>query len=209
LALLGTLKVNASTGTVGRSSLKLPVIETERLSLKLAQDCDVDSIVAYVLDNRDFLKPWEPIRLPEFFTLGHWLKQIKTNQEEFVSDKSMRLFLFEKIDGNKVIGTANFTNFARGVAHYCNLGYSLAENKQSMGFMHEALSAAIPYVFDNLNMHRIMANYMPRNERSGRLLEKLGFVQEGTACNYLRIAGQWEDHILTSLTNNNWSESKS
>jgi ribosomal-protein-alanine N-acetyltransferase len=39
------------------------------------------------------------------------------------------------------------------------------------------------------------------NERSGRLLERLGFVREGYARDYLLIAGRWQDHILTSLTN--------
>lgn len=41
-------------------------------------------------------------------------------------------------------------------------------------------------------------------ERSARLLHKLGFVIEGHAKKYLLINGQWEDYILTSLTNENW-----
>ena len=45
---------------------------------------------------------------------------------------------------------------------------------------------------------------MPSNERSARLLHRLGFVIEGHAKKYLLINGQWEDHILTSLTNENW-----
>jgi ribosomal-protein-alanine N-acetyltransferase len=46
-----------------------------------------------------------------------------------------------------------------------------------------------------------MANYRPENERSGILLERLGFVREGLAKDYLFIDGQWRDHVLTSLTN--------
>ena len=53
-------------------------------------------------------------------------------------------------------------------------------------------------------MHRIMANYMPHNQRSGNLLKKLGFVVEGYARDYLLINGKWEDHILTSLNNDNY-----
>lgn len=42
---------------------------------------------------------------------------------------------------------------------------------------------------------------MPRNERSPRVLERCGFVREGFARAYLKIAGRWEDHVLTALVN--------
>ncbi len=70
--------------------------------------------------------------------------------------------------------------------------------------MTEALQVAISYVFTELNMHRIMASYIPHNQRSGMLLKRLGFVVEGYARDYLMINGQWQDHILTSLTNYKW-----
>ena len=43
-----------------------------------------------------------------------------------------------------------------------------------------------------------MAAYIPRNNKSGNVLSKLGFVKEGEAKAYLYINGGWEDHILTS-----------
>ena len=67
--------------------------------------------------------------------------------------------------------------------------------------MYEALNVAITYIFEQQRLHRIMANYIPGNERSGKLLAKLGFEIEGRAKQLLLINGQWEDHILTSLIN--------
>jgi hypothetical protein len=46
-------------------------------------------------------------------------------------------------------------------------------------------------------------NDIPTNERSGRLLRRLGFQVEGYARDYLYIHDGWRDHILTSLTNPN------
>jgi len=50
-------------------------------------------------------------------------------------------------------------------------------------------------------LHRIMANYRPENERSARVLSGLGFQQEGFARSYLKINGEWADHVLTALVN--------
>ena len=64
---------------------------------------------------------------------------------------------------------------------------------------------AIQYMFEKQKIHRIMANYMPSNEKSARLLSKLGFTIEGCAKDYLLVNGKWEDHKLTSLVNQQWN----
>ena len=67
--------------------------------------------------------------------------------------------------------------------------------------MSKLCQAALKYAFNELELNRVMANYMPGNERSGNLLKKLGFSEEGLAKKYLKINGRWEDHVLTSLVN--------
>ncbi len=67
--------------------------------------------------------------------------------------------------------------------------------------MREALTPAISYIFDQVGLHRVMANFRPENVRSAQLLERLGFEREGLARSYLRINGVWADHVLTSLFN--------
>lgn len=49
---------------------------------------------------------------------------------------------------------------------------------QGKGLMFEALSAAIRYMQRTQHIHRIMANYMPHNKRSGDLLARLGFEKK-------------------------------
>ncbi|WP_231571988.1 GNAT family N-acetyltransferase [Vibrio rotiferianus] len=67
--------------------------------------------------------------------------------------------------------------------------------------MTETLEASIGYMFDIVGLNRIMATYMPHNLASERVLFKLGFEKEDVARKYLKIAGQWEDHILVSKLN--------
>ncbi|MDP7357271.1 MAG: GNAT family N-acetyltransferase [Pseudomonadales bacterium] len=47
----------------------------------------------------------------------------------------------------------------------------------------------VHYIFNELKLHRIIANYLPRNKRSGALLKRLGFEIEGKARELLKING--------------------
>ena len=182
-----------------------PLLTTSRLMTRLATYKDVAKVVHYYQNNRVFLAPFEPVRSDEFFTEKFWRSQIERSLTEFNYHQSLRLVIFEQAPPQAIVGIINFTQFSRGASESCVVGYSLAESAQGKGYMSEALSAAIDYVFDELGFHRIMASYMPRNQRSGALLKKLGFTVEGYARDYLLINNQWEDHILTSLVNHNWS----
>lgn len=95
----------------------------------------------------------------------------------------------------------NFTNIIRGPFQACYLGYSIDDAIQGQGVMREILLAGLNYVFTEFNLNRVMANYIPCNVRSGRLLASLGFEKEGLAKSYLKINGRWQDHILTSKLN--------
>lgn len=183
---------------------ELPLITSDRLTLRIAIKKDIPQLIKYFQDNRDYFTPFDPILFDHLFTEEYWQYQIENNVLEFIHDQSLKLFIFPQKKSTKVIGTINFSNFIRGAAHFCYVGYSLAESEQGKGYMTEALKVATEYVFEELNFHRIMANYMPHNRRSGNVLKRLGFVVEGYARDYLLINGKWEDHILTSLVNPHW-----
>ena len=65
--------------------------------------------------------------------------------------------------------------------------------------MSEIVQASIKYMQNEFKLHRIMANYLPYNHRSAKLLKRLGFEKEGYAKDYLKINGQWQDHVLNAL----------
>ena len=67
------------------------------------------------------------------------------------------------------------------------------------GLMSEAVRAVLPFGFDTLNLHRIEAACLPTNEPSLRLLRKSGFSEEGFARGYLKINGDWQDHVLFAM----------
>lgn len=186
--------------------LNPPTLETERLVVRMAEADDAPEIARYFRENREHLADSRPRMGPEFFTDEFWRSQAHAALAEFRTDRSLRLFVFEKADPRRVVGNVNFVQFNRGAAQYCVLGYGLARDREGLGMMREALQAAIGYVFGELNMHRVMANYVPWNQRSGGLLRRLGFTVEGYARDYLFLNGRWCDHVLTSLVNPDWRE---
>lgn len=183
---------------------KLPRLDTTRLVIRMAMPPDAASIAAFLCDEREHLAPFEPPRKPEYFTEEYWRIQSVRQVQEFLDGRSLRLWLFDARKPDHVLGRAGLSRIERGGFHACNLGYALRKNEQGKGLMHEALTAILGHAFTEMGLHRIEANFMPHNERSGRVLERLGFVKEGIAREYLHINGKWQDHVLTALTNSQW-----
>jgi ribosomal-protein-alanine N-acetyltransferase len=181
-----------------------PILTSDRLLLRMAVIEDIPYILEYFTENKEYLTPFYPRWDENFFTSDYWQYQVETSFWEFFNNYSLKLFIYRKHQPRQILGTANFINFVYSAAQFCNLGYSLAQSAQGYGYMTEALSISTEYVFQELNLHRIMANYMPHNRPSGNVLKRLGFVVEGYARDYLMINGKWEDHIFTSLTNPHW-----
>jgi ribosomal-protein-alanine N-acetyltransferase len=178
------------------------VLRTPRLIVRVARRGDEDAIAAHYRADEAHLNEFSPAT-PPMLEPSFWREWIEQTYIEIAVGRSCRTFLYE-LDDRTVIGSANLTNIIRGVFQACYLGYAIARTHEGKGLMFEALQALLRFAFDDLNLHRIMANYMPRNRRSGALLERLGFVIEGTAKDYLRINDVWEDHVMTSLTNDAW-----
>ena len=180
--------------------LELP--ETSRLRLVLPDKADARHMVRYYDVNREHFAPWESLRSAEFYTEAFWTSEIAKMKNDFLGDRALTVVLLDKLNTDgPIIGQVSLRNIIRGAFQACHLGYSLDHEAVGKGLMFEALTTVIAYAFNDMGLHRIMANYIPTNERSGRLLRRLGFVVEGYARDYLFLAGKWQDHILTSLIN--------
>ena len=175
----------------------LPVLQTDRTILRVLKPTQADVMVRFRQDNREFLTPWEPVRSESFYTRPFWVVQLRQMIREYRQGSSLCMSIMSP-EQDRVLGVCNFNNIVRGIFLACHLGYAMDERFSGRGLMQEALSVAIPFAFERLQLHRIMASYMPHNQSSGTVLSKLGFRVEGYAERYLKINGHWEDHILTS-----------
>ena len=175
-------------------------LKTQRLILTPPGLDDAEAMLDYYKRNRLHFEAWVPERDERFYTLQAMRARLSAMNKAMLDQHSLHLLMTEP-DSARVIAECGFTNIVRGPFQACHLGFSICQTYQGRGLMSEGLRCAINFVFGELALHRVMANYRPENERSGRLLRRLGFEEEGRARSYLKIDGSWRDHILTSLIN--------
>ena len=138
-------------------------------------------------------------------SVASWTLRLLDREKEFEEESSVHFIGINDAE-TFVIGTCSISNIVRGVFQSCHMGYSIDRNFEGQGRMQRIAEHTIAYAFGELNLHRIIANHMPKNIRSQALLKKLGFEREGYAKEFLKINGKWEDHVLNSLINREYKD---
>jgi ribosomal-protein-alanine N-acetyltransferase len=163
---------------------------------------DAPALLGVRLRNRAFLEPWEPSRDERWFTLATQEEHVRAALRE--RDEGRALPFALEVDG-VLVGGVNLNVVVRGVFDNAYLGYWLDEAHGGRGVATEAVRQAVDFAFGPGALHRVQAAVIPRNAPSLRLLEKLGFREEGYAQRYLCINGIWEDHRLFAVTREEWT----
>ncbi|MFA5122650.1 GNAT family N-acetyltransferase [Zavarzinia sp.] len=179
----------------------LPVIVTPRVELRLPQMGDFEEWSDLRADSREFLTPWEPIWPADDLTRNAFRQRLRRYAREAREDLGYTLFLFGRGDG-ALLGGISLSNVRRGVTQSCALGYWMGRRHAGRGLMTEAVRGVIVHVFETMRLHRMEAACLPSNEASKAVLRKAGFSEEGLARKYLRINGEWRDHLLFAMLAN-------
>ncbi len=164
--------------------------------------------------SRAFLAPWEPTWPENALTRAAFRRRLRQHGEEMQNGHGYSFLIFRKSD-DALVGGISMTNLRRGVAQTASLGYWIGEPYARQGYMAEALIAVLGFAFDILHLHRVEAACLPGNTASQGLLRKVGFVEEGYARGYLRINGEWQDHVLFAILRDDprgydvWAEQRS
>jgi [ribosomal protein S5]-alanine N-acetyltransferase len=150
--------------------------------------------------SRSFLTPWEPIWPSDDLTRAGFRRRLRRYADDIAADRAYPFLIFRS-DDNVLVGGVTLANVRRGIVQAGTIGYWTGEAFAGQGYMTRALRVLLPFVFSELNLHRIEAACIPSNNASVRVLEKCGFVREGLARRYLCINGVWQDHFLFGLLN--------
>ena len=183
------------TGSNGMPQVRL---EAPRIYLRPPRAGDWQDWAELRAESREFLKPWEPTWPADALDRGAFNRRLRRQAAEWRNDEGFSFLTFTNTD-DTLVGGLGITNVRRGVAQMASIGYWTGSPFVRLGYMTEAVQAALEFAFAQLGLHRIEAACIPANLASKGLLQKIGFRAEGEARNYLRINGQWRDHLLYAI----------
>jgi len=148
-------------------------------------------------ENIAWLRPWEATS-PEPVASGLGFRQLVRYFDREATEGRLQPFVIET--EGRVVGQMHLFGIAWGSLRSASAGYWVAESFAGQGIVPFALAAACDHAFLVLGLHRVEVNIRPENTASLRVVEKLGFREEGLRRHYLHIDGEWRDHRSFALT---------
>lgn len=169
----------------------MEILETERLILRGFRQSDLDDLFAYAQN-------------PSVGPAAGWKPHESREESRRVLDMFMEqgdVWALEYRASGHVIGSLGLhRDPKRPGANARMLGYVLAQEHWGQGLMTEAARRAVRYAFEVLGVEVLSVYRFPFNGRSARVIEKCGFVPEGTLRrSYKRYDGAVLDEQLYSL----------
>lgn len=173
----------------------MPRLETSRLALReIDRERDLAALYQLFADERVALAtdtgPFTEMADAE--EVMAWFAAI------FRAHQGLRWAISQREGDGDLIGTCGFNVWNRR-NNSAEIGYDLRPEYWGRGLATEAVQAIIDWGFDRLALNRIQADVMVGNEASARVLNKLGFVEEGTQRQGGYWRGQYHDLRYFSL----------
>lgn len=175
-------------------------LKGSNVELKVLTPEDAENLLQYYKRNKQHLRPFEPIRGDDFYTVELQRKSLTEYYKQYLNGTSVNFGIYK--DG-VLIGKIQLSNIVMGVFKNAFVGYSIDEIHQGKGYMKEALRLAIEYAFNKMCLHRVEAATLIDNIKSQRVLKACGFKEIGLNERYLFINGEWRDHISFCRLNEN------
>lgn len=175
------------------------MFETDRLTLRDLRMADFDAVHEYASD---------PL-VTRFTSFGpnspDDTRDFLARSVEAITASPRRVYSFAVIERatGRLIGGCGLQNCDNTDRHYA-FGYCFNRNAWQQGFGKEAAAAVAHFGFAGLNAHRLMAHVFAGNMASVRILEGLGFRQEGLALQSLYLRKSWHDILTFARLRSEW-----
>ncbi len=168
-----------------------------RVGLRPIRQRDRDAWLEVRAANIDWLGPWEatPPR-PSTDRVG-FRSMVRTVRAQ--ARQGLVLPFVITLD-DRLVGQVTVGGITWGSLWSAHIGYWVDSRVAGQGVMPTAVALAGDHAFRVLGLHRLEINVRPENAASLRVVEKLGFRDEGVRRRFLHIAGDWRDHRTFALT---------
>jgi ribosomal-protein-alanine N-acetyltransferase len=156
-------------------------------------------------DNKNWFTEWEAT-IPNEFNEGKasFYQIVRNLRDEARTQRALPFVM--TIDG-QIAGQITVANINYGSTRSAYIGYWIGEEFAGKGYTPLAVAMVIDHCFQVLKLHRIEIAIRPENIKSLRVVEKLGLRKEGTRPKFLHINGDWRDHLIFAINEDELSES--
>lgn len=171
----------------------VPELRAERLVLRALRRSDAEDVFDYAkqLDvARHTL--WDPHRsLQDTFAFLDFV------DDQHRSGKAFVWGIVHKDEG-RVVGTVGLANYAAQHSR-AEMGFAIGQRYWGKGYTPEAVRVVLSFAFGAMELNRVEAYCKVENVASARVLEKTGFLFEGTLRQREFIKGRYEDLKLYAM----------
>lgn len=179
-------------------SLPTPTLTTQRLRLRPFKDDDAGALFD-LHSNAHVLRYWDSPPWTERERAAVFLAACRRLAEE---GTGVRVAI-ERLSGGAFVGWCSVTRW-NPTHRSAALTYCLDEAAWGHGYATEAAGALLEWAFDTLGLNRVQAETDTRNLASARVLEKLGFVREGTLREDCVVNDEVSDSWVFGLLRREW-----
>lgn len=160
---------------------------------------DAEALAALLRANWGFLAPWMPARGDEFFAVARQEEILARELDAYAQGVMIPLAIMDA-DG-ELAGRITVNGITRGAFQSASIGYWVARSRNGRGLASAAVGEVVGIAFHGLGLHRLQAETLLHNTASQRVLRRNGFQPFAVAPSYLKIANEWQDHVLFQLLN--------
>ena len=153
--------------------------------------------------NKQWLEPWEASNPEADGAAPSFRGFVRSMTKQAREGQALPWLITEQDPGTRrheLVGQLTVSGITLGSFRSATLGYWVDGAQAGRGIAPMAVAMATDYCFEHLNLHRMEINIRPENAKSLRVVEKLGFRDEGLRPRFLHIAGDWADHRSFALT---------
>jgi RimJ/RimL family protein N-acetyltransferase len=172
------------------------MIRGERIVLRPIQDQDWPAIEEWG-QKREAL--WGPYQR---FQLDHVALLRQAYQQTGLLSRDSGLLLVETVQGQEVIGFVRYSMipFPDADMPYPEIGFGIPKaSARGKGYAKEAVTLLVQYLFAGYPVERIIAFTDQENIPAQRMMERVGFQQEGTLRRSMFRDGQWRDILIYGI----------
>ena len=176
-----------------------PTLRTARLVLRPFVDTDAEAIFA-VLGNARVVRYWDAPAWHERAQAERFIANAGRMEREGTGAR----LAIERVEDRRVIGQCGLL-YWNPTFRSATLSYTLHDDAWGQGFATEAVGALLEWAFRACDLNRVQAETDTRNAASLRVLDKLGFVHEGTLREDCVVNGEVSDSAVYGLLRREWT----